>query len=63
MEKSNIKETYNALIKTEINNIYAKPLGYSGAKLLETLDEFELDYRVRKHSHFLLRTIAQHPRL
>jgi len=46
IEKS-IKDTYNAQIIEEVNNIHARPLGYNGSKLLAVLDEFELDYRVK----------------
>lgn len=43
---SSVIESYNAQINLEIGNIQAKPLGYDATRLLEILDEFELDPRI-----------------
>lgn len=43
---SSVLENYNAQINLEIGNIHAKPLGYDASRLVELLDEFELDPRV-----------------
>lgn len=45
--QGNPKDVYDAQIVSEIRNIHAKPLNYDASKLLETLDEFELDPRVK----------------
>jgi len=39
------RDLYDGQIVAEIRNIHAKPLSYDASKLLETLDEFELDPR------------------
>lgn len=44
------KDVYEGQIVAEIRNIHAKPLNYDASKLLETLDEFELDPRVNQIS-------------
>jgi hypothetical protein len=45
--QGNPRDVYDAQIVSEIRNIHAKPLNYNASKLLETLDEFELDPRVK----------------
>ncbi len=49
-EERTVAELYKFQITSEINNIHARPLSYSGSKLVEILDEFELDYRVTSFS-------------
>jgi len=53
--QGNPRDVYDAQIVSEIRNIHAKPLNYDASKLLETLDEFELDPRVKmKLAKFIL---------
>lgn len=62
LNKNSVKDLYNTQIVTEIKNITARPLGYNGSKLLEILDEFELDYRVNNtYGSFYSGTLGWYP--